>query len=377
MSQFSQSGSSYPDDEGIEYTDMQSDLDTEGTGRRRRVLSTTAFFVLIALCVLSSALLIAGVGGVAAGRKERAIYATETTAADLGLQYELGLADMQNGNYSLAAQRFTWILQRDPNYPGVAENLAQARQQGNTLNEPSPTVIPTSSAVTIEEKFLEAKQHYDAQDWPVAIARLQDVQSLDPTYRRADVQNMLYTSLQTLGLVYVRGSRLEEGIFLLEQAEEIQPLDNFAAGELLVANLYITAKSYWNLNWQIVIQNLVTIYEVAPDYRDVADRLHAAYAKYGDQMALSGAFCDAVDQYGLALEIIADEDVSASRDKAVEECNNPTPDGTLTLTPQETQTLTLTPAGTVSPTPTPTLTPAGTADVTVTPTLTPTLTPTP
>src|SRR5689334_20161332 len=90
----------------------------------RQVLSS-GFLLLITLgCVLAAALAVSAIGGYAAGQKQRNVSATQTTVVNIDLQFGLGIADLQAGKYELAAQRFRWVLDRQPNYPGAAERLA-------------------------------------------------------------------------------------------------------------------------------------------------------------------------------------------------------------------------------------------------------------
>ena len=49
------------------------------------------------VCVIGSALLIAALGGVAAGQNQRSLVATQTTTAELDVQFELGLNDLSAG----------------------------------------------------------------------------------------------------------------------------------------------------------------------------------------------------------------------------------------------------------------------------------------
>lgn len=293
-----------------------------------RAFSSSALLVGMIACVLATALLLAASGGVIAGQRERSIHATQTTVADLDLQFRLGLADMEQGRYELAAQRFRWILARAPDYPGAADWLGVAERMLTQAYTPAPTaVIPTSSAETLDERFAEAQAYFNNEQWEPAIARLQEIQALDPRYREIEVKEMLYTALSTLGLIYVRGDRIEEGLLLLDQAEKIRPLDDQAAGERYLATLYVVGKTYWNLNWPVVIANFEAIYGIAPYYRDVATRLREAYVKYGDQLVAQGAPCDAEEQYRLALDLEWDSALADLANQAHEACLiSPTPD---------------------------------------------------
>ena len=62
--------------------------------RLPRFLTASTALVLIIVCVIGSALLIAALGGVAAGQNQRSLVATQTTTAELDVQFELGLNDL-------------------------------------------------------------------------------------------------------------------------------------------------------------------------------------------------------------------------------------------------------------------------------------------
>lgn len=317
-----------PDDDTVE----------EAQPRKGRLFSSTLLLILIVLCVIAVALGLAGAGGLLAGQNQRGAYATQTTAAGVDEQFELGISDLEAGNYTLAAERFRWILDIDPDYPGAADRLAEAEQGAEATEAPEPTDIPPSEADTLGERLEEARTLYADEEWAAAIQRLQELQALDPTYEAADVKEMLYNALRTLGLEYVRGEREEEGIFLLDQAAAIRPLDDQTEGERLIATFYITASTYWELNWPVVIANLEEIYRVAPYYRDVEDRLWTAYVTYAEQnLPLEGGPCNAAELYQGALNIRYDAEINNKLELATDYCQNPTPTPTATEGPPATE----------------------------------------
>ncbi len=308
--------------------------DPEKTAGNRRLFSSAAI-VGITLCVMLAALAVAAAGGMMAGQGERSLRATQTTAADIDLQFELAMVDLEAGRYELAEQRLAWIVSRVPDYPGAAERLAEVRRLRDVAANPIATAIPPSEADTLDERFDEAKALYESEQWEAAIARLQELRALDPAFRTTEVQQMLFQALSTLGVSYVRGDRIEEGIILLDQAALIQPLDDQVEGERLLATFYIAGRTYWGLNWPLVITNFEAIHRVAPFYRDVPDRLAEAYVRYADQLAITGAQCDAADQYQVALDFRFDPEVREKQEESTEACLNPTETPTPTLEPGE------------------------------------------
>ncbi len=333
------------------------------------------------ICVLLTAIAVSATGGVIAGEKERDVRATETTMVDIDIQLALGIDDFNQGRYQLAAQRFRWILERVPDHTEAAAQLAEAERLMNE-GQIVPT-LPPSETDDPEELFVEAQGFYDNQEWQNAITRFEELQRLDPRYREVEVKEMMFASLKSLGVSYIRGDRLEEGIFLLERAGDIQPLDDQTEGEQYLASLYVAGQTYWDLNWVIVIENYQIIYDLAPNYREgqLASRLREARINYGAELNSQGSFCGAASQYEIALTILEDDLVQGQYDQVAELCRLNPQGGTpqtanpLTGTPQPGQTttpgLSLTNTGstgtpayataipTAGPSPTPTITPLG------------------
>ncbi len=295
-------------------------------GERSRGRTVLAFIQSagVFICVLAAVIGLATWGGFTAGERERQSRATATTSAEIQEQYNLALQDLQTGHYSIAAERLRWIVARDQDYPGAADALHQVE----SLLSITATVSPTNAPFTggnPDDLFAQAQKDYNAQDWASAIRLLQELQAVKADYRADEVNTMLYQSLVTLGLQYVRGDRLEEGLLLLEQAEQLKPLDDQTAGERNLARLYLTGRAYSGLNWAIAIKNFEAIYAIAPGYRDVKERLYMAYVTFADQLVVLGGHCDAAALYGKALQIKNKDEIKVKFDAATAQCANPTP----------------------------------------------------
>ncbi len=285
-------------------------------------LSSGASLILIMACALVTAITIAGVGGAVAGQNDRNLGATATTEADLTVQYDLALRDIAEGRTALGAERLYWILERAPEFPGAREALAQAQAQANgtAADEAAPAIAPSDSG-DVAQIYAEAEGYFNAGEWKNAIFRLEELRTIDSAYRAVDVQEMLFTAQTELGQLYLRGNRIEEGILLLEQAAELQPLSDQLQGEIFLASRYQTAQSYWGLDWNLVVQNLEAIYEVAPNYRaDLGDDLFEARSTYGEILQATGAYCDAQFYYESALELKDDPGTEAALDEVEPLC---------------------------------------------------------
>ncbi|RME32045.1 MAG: hypothetical protein D6793_11620, partial [Thermoflexia bacterium] len=281
--------------------------------RLRLILAATAAF----LFVLTLALGIAGYAGVRAGERDR----IERRMALADEYYRRGLERLDAGEYELAIAEFEYALQLVPNHPLAQQGLAEARAR--LAARPTPTTQATEEIA--RTLFLQAKEAYDRQDWREASRLLAQLRAFQPDYERESVEDMLYTSLYNAGLEALAGDSLEEGIFYLDQAGQIRPLDNGALLQLELARRYLKALSYWGVNWEICIQQLEALYALAPNYQDVFRRLYQAHVTYGDLWADQGEMCPAVAQYDQALRLKNDPATLQKREEAAAICASATP----------------------------------------------------
>lgn len=281
--------------------------------RLRLILATVAAF----LCVLTLALSIAGYAGVRAGERDR----IERRLALADEHYRRGLERLDAGEYELAIAEFEYALQLVPEHPLAKQGLAEARAR--LAVRPTPTTQATEEIA--RTLFAQAKAAYDQQDWREAVCLLAQLRAFQPDYEREAVEDMLYNSLYNAGLEALASDSLEEGIFYLDQAGRIRPLDNGALLQLELARRYLKAISYWGVNWEICIQQLEALYALAPNYRDVFQRLYDARVTYGDLWANQGEMCPAIAQYDQALRLKNDPVLLRKREEAAAVCAAATP----------------------------------------------------
>jgi tetratricopeptide (TPR) repeat protein len=131
---------------------------------------------------------------------------------------------------------------------------------------------------------------------------------------------MLFEAFFQSGLILVDEGRLEEALRLFERALVLQPDSVQVAHAKNLAGLYTEGMRYWGADWGTAASSLQTLYRLAPDYRDVRDRLYEARVYHGDQLAEQRDWCGASDQYALALGIRAAADVSEKRQRASSLC---------------------------------------------------------
>jgi hypothetical protein len=138
---------------------------------------------------------------------------------------------------------------------------------------------------------------------------------------------------------------METGMYDLDQAEAIGPLDGEALNYRAWARLYLAASSYWGLDWRESMQILQQLYVLAPYFRDTSVRLYQATLNYADQLEKAGNACDAATHYAEAQVLSPDDQVADKLAAATAACaETPTPNASASATPNTT-------TPTVTPTP--------------------------
>jgi tetratricopeptide (TPR) repeat protein len=275
--------------------------------------------------------------GYQAGLTEREQEWQATQAIELNKQYNLGLVDLAAGRYELAGERFEYILKIDPNYPGAADKLTEAKvaQQITPTITPLPSLTPLAPVTPAADPasiFALAQQSQAATNWDEAIQRLTQLRALDPTYKASQVDQMLFTALRNRGVARIQAKDLEGGIFDLNQAEALGKLDQDAKNHRLWARYYLDALSYWGLNWQKTVELLSELHSFAPYFQDTPAKLHEAQLNYAAQLTAAGDHCGAAEQYAAAQALSAVPAIADKLATAQVECI-PTPADGSTATP--------------------------------------------
>jgi len=282
--------------------------------RRARVVLLA---LLAFLCLVTLSIAVAGYSGLHQGEVDR----LERRLALADEHYRRGLERLDSGEYLLAIAEFEYCLQLNPDHPLAAQGIAEAQVRMALI----PT--PTSQAVVdiTGELFANGTAAYEAEDWETAARLLSQLRAFAPDYEREAVEEMLFQSLRNQGLALLEEDRFEEGIFYLDQAQMIRSLDANDLLELELANRYIAALSYWNLDWDRCIQRFEELYRIYPGYKDVFSRLYQANVLYGDAWFEQGEMCPAAVQYARALELVSNEEVQQKWAHATELCAIATP----------------------------------------------------
>ncbi len=287
-------------------------------------------FTCILLVVLGGAVL----AGYRAGLSRQDEQRRATEAVELKQQYDLGIADLAAGRYALAAERFQYLLTRDPNYPGAAEKLAEAQAAMNQTATPAPTRTPLPASQDPAEIFALAQKAYTSGDWEGVIALLAQLHALDPNYKAVEADGMVFVALRNRGVARIQaGDEMEAGIFDLDQAKAFGPLDTEALNYRAWARLYLDAQSYWGVNWQQTVETLKLLYVLAPNFQDTSRRLYQATLNYAAQLAAAGDDCAAAEQYAASQQLFIDPIIANTQATAQAVCLlTPSPAPTLDLT---------------------------------------------
>lgn len=254
----------------------------------------------------------------------------------LGEQFQNALVDIQFGRYEIAKQRLEWIIENDPNFPGVQQQLTDVMVQINLQENyvaptATPSLTPTPDFSGAEEAFSRAQQLTAAQDWPGTLAALDELRKLDSSYNTAQVDGMYYFALRNHGynLITQQGN-LEGGIYYITLAERFGQLDNNAIGLREGARYYILGASFWELDWKLSLEYFSQVYAGWSGLWDgtmtAAERYRVASMRYGDQFYAKEQWCEAVVQYDNAQKVGALDKISEQNyGPAFVGCNPPTP----------------------------------------------------
>jgi tetratricopeptide (TPR) repeat protein len=269
--------------------------------------------------------------GLVEGRKQWQSNAEATASAE----YQRCEQYLAEEKWALAAAACRQANSLQPGYPGAREGYATAVVA--LTPEPTPTVTVVTR--TADEIFADAEALFGREDWRGTLGMLNELWQSDPGYLPDEVQDMRHTALVALGQEALQEGRLEQAIYYLDQAAEIEPLDAELDQERRLAARYLSALNYCGVDWEVCTARLSGLYTEYPSYRDVFVRLVGAYTDWAQVMADIGEWCPAEVHYGEALNLQPDASLEAKRTEASERCllATPTPipgqiTGTVTVT---------------------------------------------
>jgi tetratricopeptide (TPR) repeat protein len=286
------------------------------------------------LISLLALLLVAGAsayGGYLSGIDQRTSLEATQVAGEVARQFQLGLEDLQAGRFEVARDRFEYVIQYNPAYPGVTERLAEVLLELNTTATPTavptPTLTPTVDLRSAEEMFSQAQVLLADEKWSEGLETLLKLRKEEPAYQTVEVDSLLYVALRNRGVYRILNEAdLEGGTYDLALAERFGPLDVEASNMRTWADWYVTGVSFWGLDWGQAAFFFGQLIPVAPNLRDssnftATERFRQASIEYGDQLAEEGEWCAALEQYEAAFALGSDPQLEPTVADVAGECD--------------------------------------------------------
>jgi tetratricopeptide (TPR) repeat protein len=274
--------------------------------------------------------------GYASGIQQRLAQETQQKLVTAATHFNYGVQAMLQSNYEVARLQFEYVLQIDQNFPGLQEKYTQTMIEIAKNSQPTPTMIPTPTADMrgVETMFTQAQQLVNAKQGTAALVVLDTLRNQDIRYRTLEVDALYYMALRFSGIEKIAVQADQEGgLYDLTLASHFAPLDHEALNYATWARNYITAISFWNVNWERVVYYLNQVYSASPGLQDskgnsVRSRTIEALWRYGDVLMNKNDFCEAAEYYQYSLNIMQQDKVAALYNSANLRCIGPS----LTLT---------------------------------------------
>ena len=236
-------------------------------------------------------------------------------------QYQMAIADIQQGNYANAKTRLDYVIEVDSNYPGAMETYQQVILALYPTASPTPmmtsTPEPTPTADTRgeEEMFQSIQQAMYAQNWEYAISLITALRDRNINYRGLEVDGMYYIALRNYGMQQINLGYLENGVYNIALAEALGPIDNQADSLRNAARAYLAGAGFWEINWSKALEYYSNAAQVSPNMYDRATMMTAnqRYAEasfhVADEYVAQEDYCGAIAYYEQGLPIAGNETV--------------------------------------------------------------------
>jgi tetratricopeptide (TPR) repeat protein len=272
------------------------------------------------------------------------------------------------------AQRFQQLasLYEQAEADIAAEQWAVALEKLQKIASMDPTYSDVGKKISLAQtqQLLQA-QLRDAQaliqdgQYAGAIRSLEQLREGSPTFHSTEVKQALFTAYFRQGVQLMSGAgdsldTIGQAIRSFDQAIVLSPEDTTALEERRLADLYRQGYlSYTQSNWPQATVVLQQIYGTRAEYAEgrVASMLCTSYLRLGDAYYAAGDLLQSLQQYKNVLAMGACDHVEAAvREREINAILYPptaTPTVTPTRTPLPTQTRTPTPTPTWAPTSTP------------------------
>ena len=297
------------EDNATQPEDPAASLDPREHSRRFWVV---VFLVISFLACVLGAIFVPGALGFVAGSQE-----LQAQNHELAIQhFNRGLGFLAENYPELAYTEFEIAVKFDGSFEPAQQKLTELQATiGNQGAPGAPQEDRVAAAL-----FDDAKTQVTAQDWSDAITRLEQLKTLKPDYRTADVSDMLYNAYVASGKSAVQVGQIELARERFDAALAIRNGDVQIVQQRDLALLYLDGQQAVGYNWQTAIQKFSALYQQDPNYYDVKKRLVDAYTQYAELAMRQNASCLAVREYDGALAINKDASLTDKRTQAMTLC---------------------------------------------------------
>ena len=286
---------------------------------------------------------VAGGGlGYQRGIQDRLAKESQQLLTEAALQFQYGIQQMANANYNLARTHFEYVLKIYPEFPGITEKYTEVmiKLAEAAIPTAQPLATPTLTNLNAEGLFNQATQEVQTRQWAAAMNTLEALRNEDTTYHTLDVDGLYFTAMRYRAVdMIIKEGDLEEGLYLLSLVNRYAPLDHDAVNYSNWARLYLTGASYWDVDWEQVVNYFSQLAAAFPYMHDgtgwtANDRLMKGSEYYADQLAATGDHCNAVDFYQTAINFNPTEELQDKYNRSYLKCHPPTAKPEPTETPE-------------------------------------------
>ena len=276
------------------------------------------------------------------GIQDRLAKENKQLLTEAAMQFQYGVQQMANNNYNLARTHFEYVLKIYPGFPGITEKYTEVmvKLAGSSVPTAQQLATPTLSNLNAEGLFNQATQEVQTLQWAAAMNTLEALRNEDTTYRTLEVDGLYFTTLRyrAVDMIKIEGD-LEEGLYLLSLVSRYAPLDHDAVNYSSWASLYLTGASYWDVDWEQVVNYFSQLAAAFPYMHDgtgwtANDRLMKGSEFYADELAAAGDHCTAVDHYQIAINFNPTEELQDKYNSSYLKCHPPTAIPQPTETPE-------------------------------------------
>lgn len=222
------------------------------------------------------------------------------------------------GMHEEARAVYAGILEFDPQNDAARSAISAVDAIDSSETVPETVAEPTATDL----EWAKAQALYEEGRWQEAIQRFSLVQSMQPEYRREELQKNLFVAHVELARAAIVEGNLEEAVQLFDSALELDPNNLQVQEKRYMIAHYVDIKTYWGADWAHVIRLLEDLYRIDPKYRDVQFLLQRAHVYLGEGFAREENWCAAAAEYTSAIAVLDWLELRPRRDELAASCRN-------------------------------------------------------